>query len=180
LFPFGNRLRRVFANTADLEELRFGRGEYGRRFAKVFEKLPRAQVMVSSTFQAYNALSYVKLLELCDSLSLPLYAHPVQNPAHLAARVLPPTARAEAARRLRAYFAAREHRVLQVATDALIPTLEDGGRPWDLDLAATFMAFTNDLDETRGQSFPRLEPEVIECFARDGLPWDPGTRFARP
>jgi MoaA/NifB/PqqE/SkfB family radical SAM enzyme len=141
-----------------------------------FRAVPRARVMVSSTFQAYNALSYTKLLELCDEIELMLYAHPVQTPAHLAVRVLPPAARALAAERLRDYFAGRRSVVPQVAAEALIPTLEDGGRPWDRELAGTFMEFTNDLDQSRGQSLAELEPELVTFFAEAGLPWDQRTR----
>lgn len=150
---------------------------YPSRFGEVlasiprFRAVPRARVMVSSTFQAYNALSYAKLLELCDEMELMLYAHPVVAPAYLAARVLPPAARAVAAARLRDYFARRRSPVPQVATEALIPTLEDGGRAWDRDLAATFMKFTRDLDESRGQSLADLEPELMTFFAEAEMPW---------
>ena len=136
-----------------------------------FRAVPRARVMVSSTFQAYNALSYAKLLELCDEMALMLYAHPVVAPAYLAARVLPPAARAVAAARLRDHFARRRSAVPQVATEALIPTLEDGGRAWDRELAATFMRFTRNLDESRGQSLAALEPELMTFFAEAGMPW---------
>lgn len=157
---------------------------YPSRFADVLASIPklravpRARVMVSSTFQAYNALSYTKLLELCDELELVHYAHALVTPPHLAARVLPPAARALAAERLRAYFAARKCSVPQVATEALIPTLEDGGLPWDRELARTFMEFTNDLDRTRGQSLAELEPDLMTFFAEAGLPWEDRTRFS--
>src|SRR5262249_62036538 len=133
-----------------------------------FRAVPRARVMVSSTFQAYNALGYTMLLELCDEMELMLYAHPVQTPAYLAARVLPPAARALAAERLRGYFARRRSVVPQGAAEALIPTLDDAGRAWDRELAATFMKFTNDLDRSRGQSLAALEPELMRFFADAG------------
>jgi MoaA/NifB/PqqE/SkfB family radical SAM enzyme len=148
---------------------------YPSRFADIVANLPRlravprARVMVSSTFQAYNALSYTRLLAFCDDEALPVYAHPVQTPAHLAARVLPPAARALAAERLAAYFAARTSRVPQIATDALLAVLDDGGRPWDPDLARTFLRFTAELDESRGQSLAALEPELVAMFEAAGL-----------
>jgi len=110
-------------------------------------------------------------LELVAELELMLYAHPVVAPAYLAARVLPPAARAVAAERLGDYFARRRSAVPQIATEALIPTLEDGGRPWDRELAATFVEFTRDLDESRGQSLAELEPELMTFFAEAGMPW---------
>ena len=136
-----------------------------------FRAVPRARVMVSSTFQAYNALSLTKLLELCDELELMVYTHPVVAPAYLAARVLPPAARALAADRLRAYFARRRSAVPQIATEALMPTLDDGGRAWDRELAATFMRFTSDLDRSRGQRLAELEPELVAFFAEAKMPW---------
>jgi MoaA/NifB/PqqE/SkfB family radical SAM enzyme len=158
---------------------------YPSRFADVLAAIPRlravprAHVMVSSTFQAYNALHYPRLLELCDELELMVYAHPVVNPPHLAARVLPPAARRAAAARLREYFARRTSGLPQVAVEALIPTLEDAGRPWDRELALTFMEFTNDLDATRDQSLAALEPELIGFFAEAGLPWQDRSRHFR-
>jgi MoaA/NifB/PqqE/SkfB family radical SAM enzyme len=155
---------------------------YPSRFADVLASLPRlravprAQVMVSSTFQAYNALHYPRLLEKCDELGLMVYTHPLVAPEQLAVRALPPPARAQAAERLSDYFARRRSVVPQINTAALIPVLEDGGRPWDRELALTFMAMTNDLDESRGQRLAELEPELIGFFAEAGLPWDPARR----
>ena len=42
LFPGGDGLRRVVANAADLEQLRAGRPQDGRRVAEMFEQLPHA------------------------------------------------------------------------------------------------------------------------------------------
>ena len=42
LFPAGDGLRGVFADAADLEQLRSGRAQDGRRIAEVFEQLPHA------------------------------------------------------------------------------------------------------------------------------------------
>src|SRR5688572_27488723 len=66
--------------------------------------------------------------------------------------------------------AAAQHRAAGRAAEALIPTLEDGGRPWDRELARTFMDFTNDLDRGGGRSLAELEPELMTFFAEAGLP----------
>ena len=44
------------------------------------------------------------------------------------------------------------------------------------DLVATFQAFTNELDASRGQSFERTFPELSELLAQCGHPWTAGGR----
>ena len=87
-----------------------------------------------------------------------------------------------AAARLRHYaltdcLARSRAEVLGLATmiDAPTGTGLDG---CDLERLRTFMIFTNDLDQSRGQRFADTHAELVALFAEAGLPWSDETRHA--
>lgn len=152
------------------------------RNLETLRKMPRTTSSVNVTFQAYNALNVVELFRYLDSIDVPFSVNPLHLPELLAPTILPPAARRLAAGRLRRYaltecLARSRAEVLGLATmiDAPTGTGLDG---CDLERLRTFMIFTNDLDQSRGQRFADTHAELVALFAEAGLPWSDETRHA--
>jgi len=151
-----------------------------RRNIEILKKQSRTRLTAIATLQAYNALNIVELFKYLDSIGLDFYAYPVSQPLYLNAMVLPPAARHLAVDRLRSYAATDclpKNRGLVLG---LAGSLQKVGGPelFDEKMMRSFMLFTNDLDITRGQSFPDTHRELLELIIDAGFPWSDETFHA--
>jgi radical SAM family protein len=125
--------------------------------------------MLTTVAQAYNCLNLVDLLRFADEQSLECRPHVMDGPLHLRPHVLPRDLRLKAAENLSAYAATPcdpGPRALNRGHAARIARyLEACGETDDLaDLRRKFVAFTRDLDQSRGQSLERSIPELAEMM----------------
>jgi glutamate-1-semialdehyde 2,1-aminomutase len=158
---------------------------YPSKFSTILEniarmqKLPQTHLRLAIVVQAYNAMDLVPLLEHFEPLVISVYIGIANWPTQLSPRVLPPRARAIATERLRAYQRRRPggpHPMI----DSAIGVIEADGDQWDIELARTFMEFTNDLDASRHETLADVAPELVASFVEAGLLWDTSLRHAKP
>lgn len=143
------------------------------RNIELLRKQSHTHLTAIATLQAYNALNIVELFKYLDSIKLDFYAYPVSHPPYLSPMVLPPAGRRLAIERLRSYAVGDclpKNRELVLG---LAGGLEKVGGPeiFDEKVMRSFMLFTNDLDITRGQSFPDTHRELLQLIIDAGFLW---------
>lgn len=146
-------------------------------------ELPHIQCMVTPTVQALNTLGLADLLEWSDSMGFAAVTNFLYNPKYLSARILPPAAKQESARRLRDYVRRSKLKARQPANadrvEATIKEFETEPSPAERqDLTRQFNLYCNDLDSTRDQSFAASHPELLAFFEDSGYRWTDELRFA--
>jgi MoaA/NifB/PqqE/SkfB family radical SAM enzyme len=134
---------------------------------------------VPPVVQIYNVLGLVDLYRYCDEMDMEVTMNILHMPDRLAIHHLTPRVREVAAERLLEYHDSdcREFSKPQVLS--LARYLQDIKTPPNPEIIREFMLFTNDLDATRGQSFRKAHPEMVELLAEDGFEWTDETRFAK-
>ncbi len=150
---------------------------YPAKWLNVKDKLLRISkkenifTQVSITYQAYNALDLVELLHFVDQHDLHFVINSINSPDYLSVAVLPPKARQVAAQRLREYVEkdCRVHYKRRIKS--FIFQLEAMGDEWDIGLVNKFMLFTNDMDNSRNQSFLRTHKELLRYIEETGFIW---------
>jgi MoaA/NifB/PqqE/SkfB family radical SAM enzyme len=150
--------------------------------------LKNAYLLVNTTVQVYNMLHLVDMIKFCDEMKLEFRYHFLQGPAHLSPLVMPASVREEAAARIRRFAqrndtAGSGHSSHLKDRNAWLMQLSDAflaPQPnWDDKKLKEFMAFTNDLDDTRGQSFKDALPELHDMIVAAGFPWDEARRYSK-
>jgi MoaA/NifB/PqqE/SkfB family radical SAM enzyme len=139
--------------------------------------IPKVELRGHVVVQIYNALDAVSICRFLDAERIPVHPHLLREPAFLRPTLMPRSARAVAARRLRAYArkdcrAGARELVLGLAT--MLRRAEDEAP----ELLHEFMVFTNDLDRARGQRFVDVNGELAQHLAAAGVTWTPETRHA--
>jgi hypothetical protein len=100
-------------------------------------------------------------------------------PERLAIHNLPPKTRRAAAARLFQYHDSDCREADKLSVLSLARHLDELATPADPHIVQEFMAFTNDLDATRGQDFRATYPDLVELLAQDGFEWTSDTRYAK-
>jgi len=134
-------------------------------------KTENIYTMASITYQAYNALDFVQLLDFCDEYDIPFLINKIRSPDYLSIAVLPPKARQVAAQRLREYVENDCRNRHKREIKSFIFQLEAMGGEWDIELVRKFMLFTNDLDKGRNQSFSNTHKELLKYIEEMGYIW---------
>ena len=130
-------------------------------------------MVLTTVAQAYNCFNLVDLLRFADDLSIECKPHVLNGPHQLRPEVLPADLRLKAAEGLSAYAATPGDpgpRTANRAHAARIARYLEGCQETD-DLGASrkaFVAFTRDLDASRGQSLERSVPELREMLTLFG------------
>jgi Radical SAM superfamily/Iron-sulfur cluster-binding domain len=143
-----------------------------------YAALPQVTLSIVPTFHIYNALHFADLLRFCEARNIRPISNPLWTPHQLRAEVLPPRARREAARRLRAFSASSRVPLSAMLANTFAQRLEDQGDAIDQAALDEFMLYTNDLDQGRSLRFRDVCPEVIELMAADGVIWNEALRHA--
>lgn len=138
---------------------------------KVFQKLPNVSVGAAVTLQFYNALNIVELFRYLDSIKTDFFAYPIHAPRYLSIDALPPNARRLAEARLREYAESDCRPHLRDLVLGLASQLAPRREAVDPRLLQDTMAFTNDLDLSRGQKFREVHGELVQLLAEAGHPW---------
>jgi hypothetical protein len=127
--------------------------------------------------QIYNVLELVDLYRYCDEMDMEVTMNILHMPDRLAIHHLTPRVREVAAQRLMEYYDSdcREFSKPQVLS--LARYLQEMKTPPNPEIIREFMLFTNDLDATRGQSFRKAHPEMVQLLAEDGFEWTDEKRF---
>jgi len=139
------------------------------------------------TFQAYNMLHVVPLANYCFSKGLRLMHHYLQAPAYLACGVMPLAARQEAVRRIDEFLGTCSPAELEELCrlhiyqmfDRVRISISAEPRQHDVDRLREFIAFTNDLDATRGESFAKVNSDLMRFIEASGTEWSSETRYAK-
>lgn len=126
-------------------------------------------VMLTTVAQAYNLFNLVDLLRFADDVAVECRPHMLDGPLQLRPHVLSPDLRARAMERLDAYAATPGNPGPQTANRAhaarIARYLEGCEETPDLPaMRRTFVAFTRDLDASRGQSLERSVPELAQMM----------------
>jgi hypothetical protein len=125
-----------------------------------FQDIANVMVAVTPTLQNANALDMVRLVTFLEDRELHISYNAVDFPDRLRPSNLPPSIRLRAAARLREPNNAG---VIQ----AYCERLESGDPAFDADLFDEFLAFTRDLDASRGQSLAEAAPELVELLEEE-------------
>jgi SAM-dependent methyltransferase len=141
-----------------------------------FRQVPSLDLAAVPTLQNGNALDMVPLLRFLDEQGLRLAFNVLTSPARLRPTTLPPSVRCIAARRLHGYLIAecRPHNAPVVR--GYCEALEEAGDEFDSGLFGEYMAFTNDLDASRGESLREAAPELTALVKAAGVAWSDARR----
>lgn len=140
-----------------------------RHIAELRGERNNLSFMLTTVAQAYNCFNLVELLRFADELSIECKPHVLEGPGQLRPHVLPAALRLKAAERLHAYAATPGTPGPQTANrdhaTRIARYLEGCEEPADIATwRNAFVAFTRDLDESRGQSLERAVPELAEMM----------------
>lgn len=144
---------------------------------KTFSKLKNTSITVSITIQAYNILNLVEIFRYCDRFDYRININILDYPTFLSISVIPPTARREAAERIRKYVKADCRYRHRKNISALATALESAGDEMNMEKFHEFMLFTNDLDKSRKQNFREIYPELFDIIEGDGHRWNDSSRY---
>lgn len=133
--------------------------------------LPAVRLIATPTLSNVNALDLVPLLRFFDERELTMSYNVLHWPARLRPATLPPTVRRIAAARLRFYLDQECRTANRDVVAGLCGVLEDAPEDFDAELFAEFMAFTNDLDASRGESLAEAAPELAALLRGAGVKW---------
>jgi MoaA/NifB/PqqE/SkfB family radical SAM enzyme len=133
---------------------------------------------VTPVVQVYNLLRLPDLYRYCASMDLYVTLNILRVPERLAIHNLPPKTRKAAAAKLFEYHDADCRKADKLSVLLLARYLDELATPADPDILSEFMAFTNDLDVTRGQNIRATHPDLVELLAHDGFEWTNDTRYA--
>jgi len=136
--------------------------------------------IITPTLLNYNILSITDLLDYAESLDLTSSFNILYNPNYLSIRAMPHKARMLAARRLVEYSKkssiVKSHKEMAASIVNVILELEQDTEINYHDHVHEFMIFTNDLDQSRNQSFQSTFPELYKFFVEDGFTWSTENR----
>jgi hypothetical protein len=119
------------------------------------------------------------ILRYCDAHDIDVHTHFLVGPRYLNVLVLPPAARQVALAQLRTYLSAEGTRPTNRGyAEYMITFLTEHERAHYRDEFDRFVKFTNDLDVSRGQSFRKSYPHLVEWFAQAGQTWTDKTQYA--
>lgn len=135
-----------------------------------FKKEHGLACFVSPVIQIYNIMRLPELYRYCDAMDMGVTLNILHTPERLAIYNMPPRLRESAAARLTEYCDSNCKPENKAPLLALAHYLAEA-RPVDPGIIREFMVFTNDLDVTRGQSFCRTHPDLVQLLAQDGFEW---------
>jgi MoaA/NifB/PqqE/SkfB family radical SAM enzyme len=129
--------------------------------------------VLTTVAQAYNCFNLVDLFRFADELYVDCIPHVIDGPYQLRLEVLPAHLRSKAAEQLRAYAGSPGQPGSQTSNRGhaarVARYLEACQETDDLPgLRGAFVAFTRDLDASRGQSLERSVPELREMLTLFG------------
>ena len=144
--------------------------------------LPNVRLMFNVAVQAYNIMNITDLFRYCDGEGVKVEAHFLVGPYQLSVLTMPQQARRIAADRLRAYRDTPAQDDLGVqnrgVAEFMIHFLVRHDGTVHNEYVAAFMAFTNDMDVSRNQSFAASHPELKRLLAEAGHDWNDATQHA--
>jgi len=142
---------------------------------KKFKELDGVKMHVVATLQFQTALYLTELLKFCDKFGILCGVNLVYFPDYLNILALPQDARIEAAEKLERYFTENssneQTRQNKVGIQPIINHLRSDEDMFNKDLLRKFMLFTNDLDQSRDQSFKETFPELLSFIEATGFRW---------
>lgn len=124
---------------------------------------------VAIVMQAYNFMNITTLCDFLDAQGIPFFMLDAIGPHYVEYYVMPRPAREIAAARLTEYLQTRCRPGAQGTVRQMIGNLLSQKDACTRENMATFLAFTNDLDRSRGQSFKDCHPQLHQCIQDSGL-----------
>jgi MoaA/NifB/PqqE/SkfB family radical SAM enzyme len=136
---------------------------------------PNINIIFNVAVQAYNLLDMPNMLSYCDRNGYPVYAHFLDGPYHLSVLTMPRSVRDLAAERIRSFIDAGCGLGVLGAANTILTYLNQHRDVDRSELLRTFMLFTNDLDQSRDQSFAEVMPELHGLIVASGFDWTADT-----
>jgi len=145
---------------------------------KKFQQIDGIRLHAIATVQYQSVLYLSDLLRFCDSLNIFCGFNLVHEPDFLNILSMPRPARVLAAERLEAYIEA-DNPVTNTVNEIqpIINHLRSNEDMFNHDILKKFMLFTNDLDQSRNQSFANTFPELFALIKNTGFRWSNETRY---
>ncbi|HTD37993.1 MAG TPA: twitch domain-containing radical SAM protein [Candidatus Limnocylindrales bacterium] len=141
-------------------------------------EIPNLDIVVLPTLQNTNALDITALLRFLDERGFGVGYNVLEWPLRLRPTNLPDGVRRIAVQRLRHYLEAECEPVNVTVVRGLCEAIEDETYPFDPELFAEYMTFTNDLDASRGESLREVAPELWTLLRASGVTWSSERRHA--
>ncbi|NBW11081.1 MAG: hypothetical protein EBR82_23920 [Caulobacteraceae bacterium] len=152
-----------------------------------FQSTKNVTIGVNCTFQAYNMMNVTHLAEYCDDMGIDLRFFTLEYPDFLSAFAMPSDAILLAARKIRHTLATRQWVSVGSTSTDITSSLDDLARSLETFAAGhdarklrDFMAYTNDLDRSRGQKFAAVNPELFSTVSLAAGVWNLEHRFSGP
>ena len=134
------------------------------------QEQPWLRLEIDPTVQAYNALSLTTLLRFCDERGLKCTPNNVLlQPEYLSLSALPEAARRLAHERLEEY-ARTCPAEKKGAVDGVVRHLAGPPPPDQPQLLQTLLAFTSEMDASRGERLADAEPELFRYLTEAAAP----------
>ena len=144
-------------------------------------KYTNLSCIITPTIQNYNILSITDLLEYAESMDLACNFNILYNPKYLSIRAMPLKARILAINRLTEYMKkssiVKLHKEMALSIYNTTLELKQNTEVNYHDIMHEFMTFTNDLDQSRNQSFKSTFPELYSFIVDDGFAWTTESRY---
>ena len=141
-------------------------------------EIPNLDVVVLPTLQNTNALDIIPLLRFLDERGVTVGYNVLEWPLRLRPTNLPDGVRRVAAKRLRRYLETECEPGNVTVVRGLCEAIEDETYPFDPELFAEYMTFTNDLDAMRGERLRDAAPELWTLLRASGVNWSNARRHA--
>lgn len=146
--------------------------------ARILKSEYGLECSVPPVIQIYNLFGLPNLYRYCDSMGFFVTMNILRVPERLAIQHLPPKTRKAAAAKLFQYHDSDCSPANKSPILSLARYLDELATPANPKIIREFMLFTNDLDATRGQSFRKTHPELVQLLAEDGFEWIDDKCFA--
>ncbi|MBI2240480.1 MAG: SPASM domain-containing protein [Magnetospirillum gryphiswaldense] len=141
--------------------------------------IPNIELHAIPAVQIMNMLSLADTLRFCDGIDLPFGMNLVYYPDFLNVLAAPWPVRHAAADRLQAYVDNDCRADQRETVLSLVHHLRHGEDMCTPERMRMLMLFTNDLDDSRTQSFAATFPELLRLIEEGGYPWTDERRFSR-
>lgn len=144
------------------------------------KRLPNAVLAIGFTLSAYNIFEPARVAAWASAQRIKFEYGIVEQPTYLAANVLPSEVLRRAADRAEQGAETIKHQQMAHEVRAIANHLKLIADRHFPDLFGNFVAFTNDLDNDRGQHFAQALPELPTVIEESVGPWDKHQRKFDP
>ncbi len=141
--------------------------------------LPNTRLYLASTIQIYNVYNFIEVCRYCDQNNLKLYAEILKYPSFFRIGVLPKPVREKCMENYQAYMKTCSNPQRIKMVEYLYKSLAETDISDREELWRRFNLYTNDLDQSRGQSFQHDLHDLYQAILDSGEEWTDEIRYAQ-